>query len=162
MSGYRAKLDLERHGEGPGMAQRQFLSAVAMALVATLLSPVIAEDSLDRRMGALSPDAHDCGRTNPSAADRGKVLACVESQVQAGTPFRVRLDDTCVDSICAWGLLREKPGGQVRLVPYEPKACTSANESDPWCGTFADVPCKDPQVTVKRSKLRVDCADFAF
>ena len=144
------------------MTNRQILTSAGIVLFAMLLSPVVAEDALDRRMRALGPDAQDCGRTDRSAPNRAKVLECVESQVQAGTPFRVRFDDTCIDAICMWGLLREKPEGQLRLVPYDPQACTPGNDTDPWCGTFAVVPCKNPRASVRGKSLQLDCEDYVF
>jgi len=146
------------------MTNRRVLATAFGAVFVVLVSPVTADDALDRRMLAMSPDARDCGTTDPAGADRAKVLECVEAQVAAGTPFRVRFDGTCIDAICAWGLMREKQDGPIRLVPYDPKLCPPAvpNESDPWCGTFAGVPCKHPNVVVKGKTLRVDCEGYVF
>ena len=115
------------------MMRRLFLILARSGVLITLLAPAIAEDSLERRMRALSPKAHDCGNIDRSGADRGKVLECVKSQVAAGTPFRVRFDDICIDSVCAWGVVREEQDGPFRLVSYDPKMCAPAvaNDTDP-------------------------------
>lgn len=146
------------------MMHRLFIGSAGIALVVALSSPATAEDPLDRRLRALGPDAHDCGRTGPGEPNRGEVLGCVKSQVAAGTSFRARFDGSCADSICSWGLVREKNEGPIRLVPYDPKLCPPAvaNDTDPWCGTLGAVPCRDPKPIVQGKSLRVVCEDYEF
>jgi hypothetical protein len=135
-------------------------AGIAVLLVA---SPVTrGEDSLDQRMRAMAPDAVDCGRTQPGASGREAVLDCVRSQVRAGTPFRVRFDGTCIDAVCTWGLFRRAPSAALEILSYDPAGCSAENDTDVWCGTFGEVPCRDPQVTVKHRRVWVACGGYRF
>ncbi len=142
-----------RHHEGKTMCTRTMLFPVGLVLLLSVVSLTIADDSLDRRMRAVAPDSVDCGRTEPGAEGRRAVLNCVQSHVEAGTAFRARFDNTCLDNICAWGLFRDKSSGALQILSYDPKGCSS-NDTDVWCGTFGEVPCKNPMCGCKQEECR--------
>ena len=142
------------------MRTRKVLFPVGLLLLGSV-SLTIADDSLDRRMRAMAPESVDCGRTEPGAEGRKVVLDCVRAHVEAGTAFRVRFDNTCLDQVCAWGLFRDESAGALQILSYDPKGCSS-NDTDVWCGTFGEVPCKKPQVRVQAGKVQVLCAGYEF
>jgi hypothetical protein len=142
------------------MRTRIVLLTVGLLLLGSV-SLTIADDSLDRRMRAMAPESVDCGRTEPGAEGRKAVLDCVRAHVEAGTAFRVRFDNTCLDQVCAWGLFRDKSPGAIQILSYDPKGC-SLDDTDVWCGTFGEVPCKKPQVRVQAGKVQVLCAGYEF
>ena len=144
------------------MGRQMRLFPGGLVLLLGAFSLILAEDSLDRRMKASGPDSIDCGRTEPGAAGRKAVLSCVQSSIRAGTAFRVRFDKTCIDSICAWGLFRGTSSGALQIVPYDSKGCSLANDTDVWCGTFGEVPCRKPLVTVEGEKMLVLCEGYEF
>ena len=112
-------------------------------------------------MRAMSAESVDCGRTEPGADNRKAVLNCVRSHLRTGAPFRVRFDGTCIDTVCAWGVFRDSSGA-LRILSYDPKGCSSTNDADVWCGTFGEVPCRQPQVTIDGEKVRVSCKGYEF
>lgn len=143
------------------MRNRNVLFPVGLMLLLGLASPTVADDPLDRRMRAMAPESMDCGRTEPGAEGRNAVLDCVQLHVEAGTAFRVRFDNTCLDGVCAWGLFRDKASRAVQILSYDPKEC-APDTTDVWCGTFGEVPCKKPQVRVQAGKVQVLCAGYEF
>jgi len=144
------------------MRRRHWVITAGILCLPSALPGLFAEDSLDRRLRAQSPDAIDCGRTDDRSANRKAVLGCAMAPFEAGVPFRVRFDNSCVNSACSWGLFRDKPGGTVQVVPFDPKACNPANDTDPWCGTFGAAPCRNPKLQLKRKKLEVVCEGYSL
>lgn len=144
------------------MKRRHRAIGLALLCFAATLPEVLAEDSLDRRLRAQSPEATDCGRASDDSAARKTVVHCAVAQFEAGGPFRARFDNRCIDGVCSWGLFRDKRGAAVQVVPFDPKTCNPTNDSDPWCGTFGAAPCKNPKLQSKGKRLEVLCEGYSL
>lgn len=131
--------------------------ALSLAIPPMLLAAAVAgqEDSLDRQMKRLVPDAVDCGTVNLSGANRTAVNACVTKHFLADRSFKARYECLSEDSSCSWGLILTKRPGGVAIVSYDSMGCPGSPPS-PYCGTQVQY-CDDAKLIPMGDHLKVRC-----
>ena len=119
-----------------------------------------AEDSLDRRLQAITPEGVECGRIGEGGSPRSTVVACVTKHLTTNRPFRARVDGHTEDSRGGLGLVLEdlggNRGGEFFVVNFDSGGCGAKNAADPYCGTVVRQ-CNRPQIIPEGAGLRVFC-----
>ncbi len=131
------------------------LLSLAIAPIFLAAGPAGHEDSLDRQMRRLAPDAVDCGQVDLSGANRTAVNACVTKHFLADRSFKARYECLGEDSTCFWGLILAKRPGGVAVVWYDSMGCPGSPPS-PYCGTQVQY-CDDAKLIPIGDHLKVRC-----